>query len=60
MHAKLESGDLVIMAADMMDPSSFKKGDTVSLCIVCGSEDEIKSKFNALSDTIDPFRCNSD
>ena len=31
MHATLTTGDLVMMAADMMDPSSFQRGDTVGV-----------------------------
>jgi PhnB protein len=42
MHSTLTKGDWVIMAADMMDPSTFKQGDTVSLCLVCDSKQEIE------------------
>jgi PhnB protein len=50
MHATLTKGDLVIMAADMMDPSSFAKGDTVSLCLVCDSKQEIEGLYQKLSE----------
>ena len=55
MHASLTKGDLVIMAADMMDPSSFTKGDNVSLCLVCGSKAEIESIYKQLSAGGDVF-----
>jgi PhnB protein len=56
MHASLEAGDLTIMAADMMDPSSFTKGDTVSLTLVCDSKDEIESLYKKLSAGGDVFQ----
>jgi len=49
MHATLTKGDLVIMAADMMDPSTFQKGDTVSLCLVCDGKQEIEDLYKKLS-----------
>ena len=49
MHAALTKGDLIIMAADMMDPSSFKKGDNVSLCIVVDTKSELESIYKKLS-----------
>jgi PhnB protein len=55
MHSTLTKGDWVLMAADMMDPSSFKKGDTVSLCLVCESKAEIESVFKKLSEGGDVF-----
>jgi PhnB protein len=50
MHSSLTKGDLVIMAADMMDPSTFKSGDTVSLCLVCESKKEIEDQYQKLSE----------
>ena len=50
MHASLtKDGSVLIMAADMMDPSTFKIGDNVTLSINCSSEDEIKTLFSKLS-----------
>ena len=49
MHSTLTTGDWVLMAADMMDPSSFSKGDTVSLCLVCDSKREIEELYTKLS-----------
>ena len=50
MHSALTRGSWVIMAADMMDPSSFKPGDTVSLCLVCDSKQEIEDLYKKLSE----------
>lgn len=55
MHGSLTTGDLVIMAADMMDPSSFKKGDNVSLCLVCQTKPEIETLYQKLSAGGDVF-----
>ncbi len=55
MHSTLTRGDLIIMAADMMDPSSFTKGDTVSLCLVCESKQEIEDLYKKLSEGGDVF-----
>jgi PhnB protein len=55
MHSSLDTGDLVIMAADMMDPSSFTQGDTVSLCLVCQSKQEIEDLYKKLSAGGDVF-----
>ena len=49
MHATLTTGNWVLMAADMMDPSSFSKGDNVSLALVCESKKEIETIFEKLS-----------
>ena len=49
MHSTLKKGNWVLMASDMMDPSSFKQGDTVSLCLVCESKEEIETLYKKLS-----------
>jgi PhnB protein len=55
MHSTLTKGDWVIMAADMMDPSTFRQGDTVSLCFVCDSKQEIEHLYNTLSEGGETF-----
>jgi PhnB protein len=55
MHSTLTKGDWVIMAADMMDPSSFTKGDSVSVCLVCDSKQEIEDVYKKLSAGGDVF-----
>ena len=55
MHAALTNDKWVIMAADMMDPSSFKVGDNVTLCLVCDTSAEINTIYKNLSDGGDVF-----
>jgi PhnB protein len=55
MHSALTKGDWVIMAADMMDPSTFTKGDAVSLCLVCESKPGIEDRYKKLSEGGDVF-----
>ena len=55
MHATLTADDWVLMAADMMDPSTFTKGDTTSICLVCDSKSEIETVFKRLSEGGDVF-----
>ncbi len=49
MYSTLKKDGWVLMASDMMDPSSFTKGDTVSLCLVCKSKEEIETLYSKLS-----------
>ena len=49
MHATLTTKDWVLMAADMMDPNSFTKGDNYSLVLQCDSGQEVKDLFEKLS-----------
>jgi PhnB protein len=39
----------------MMDPSTFQHGDTVSLCLVCNSKQEIQDLYAKLSAGGDVF-----
>ncbi len=50
MHASLnKDGRSLVTAADMMDPSSFTKGDTFSVVVECESEKEIRDIYQKLS-----------
>lgn len=49
MHSTLKKGGWTLMASDMMDPSSFTKGDNVDLCLVCESKEELESLYAKLS-----------
>lgn len=49
MHSTLKKGDWTLMASDMWDPSSFKIGDNVDLCLVCESKEEIEDLYKMLS-----------
>jgi len=48
LHSTLTSGDLVIMASDL-SKSKMVDGNTVTLAIMCTSEEEINSLFTKLS-----------
>jgi PhnB protein len=48
MHAKLESGPLVIMASDRMKEHPFTQGSNVHLNIDCETVEEIDRLFKAL------------
>lgn len=49
MHAQLTSGSIMIMGSDLVEPSGFIHGNTVSLVLVCKSKEEIESLFAKLS-----------
>lgn len=55
MHSTLTRDDWVLMASDMFDPSSFKKGDDVNICLVCESKEEIEDLYKKLSAGGDVF-----
>ena len=48
LHSSLTKDNLVLMASDMMG-NSIVKGNSVSLCVNCSSDEEISSFFNKLS-----------
>jgi PhnB protein len=50
MHASLKKGDMILlMASDMMDPSTFIVGDNITLSLNCSSEDDLRTFFTKLS-----------
>ena len=49
MHAELRSGSFKLMASDMLGPYKLSKGNGIALMLECGSEDEIRGIFEALS-----------
>src|SRR5689334_8214955 len=50
MHSSLKKGDnILLMASDMMDPSTFTPGDTMSVSLDCDSEKHIKDVYKKLS-----------
>jgi PhnB protein len=49
LHAALNNGSLDLMASDWMGNEVFVKGNSMSLSIHCGSEEEINSLFGKLS-----------
>ena len=48
LHSSLTKDDLVLMASDMMG-NSIVKGNSISLCVNCSSDEEINLFFNKLS-----------
>ncbi len=50
MHSSLKTSGWTLMASDMFDPTSFKIGDNVDICLVCESKEEFDSIFSKLSE----------
>jgi PhnB protein len=48
LHSSLKTDDFEIFATDMV-PGAFNEGNTMHLCLVCKSENEIHSLFEKLS-----------
>jgi len=49
MHSVLKSGDMTIMASDMMDSQEAHAGNMTTLCINGGTVDDIRKCFTKLS-----------
>ncbi len=49
LHATLIKDRLVLLGSDMMGPEGLIKGNTISLSLSCGSEQEIHTFFSNLS-----------
>lgn len=51
MHAAVAlAGKAVLLASDWMSQDAFAPGNNISLCIDCGSTEEIETLFRALSE----------
>lgn len=50
LHAALVNPVLTLMATDCVGPDGLKKGNSISLCINCASEEEIKTLYKRLSE----------
>lgn len=50
LHSRLTSGDIVLMAADMAAAEGHKHGNTITLCLVCGSDQEFDALFSKFLD----------
>jgi PhnB protein len=48
LHARLEKGNIIIMASDAKD-KNMTRGDMLSLMVQCETEEEINSYFSRLS-----------
>ena len=49
MHSVLEKDGFVLMASDMILEGDRVNGNTVSLCLLCKSKDEIQTLYSKLS-----------
>ena len=49
LHSTLEKDGFVLMASDMTEPETAVQGNTVTLCLVCSSKEEIESLYAKLS-----------
>ena|SRR5689334_18143310 len=49
VHSSLVSGNVRIMASDMVDEADLKSGNNVSIMVDCTSEEEIHRLYSALS-----------
>jgi PhnB protein len=49
MHAMLTSGEVAMMASDMLGPAGLTRGNGASLMIECSSEEEVKTLLARLS-----------
>lgn len=50
LHATLIKDNLVLMASDMVDETGLVKGNSVSLSLICSSEEDIKRCYAKLSE----------
>jgi PhnB protein len=50
LHSSLENGGLVLMGSDMVPDSGLRKGNAVSLSLMCESENEIRESYRKLSE----------
>jgi PhnB protein len=50
LHSTLENGSLVLMGSDMVPDSGLKKGNAVSLSLMCDSAEEIRESYVKLSE----------
>ncbi len=49
LHATLTSGNLLLMGSDMVPGAGLSKGNAVSLMLACGTEKEIRERYEKLS-----------
>ena len=49
IHSVLENDGITLMASDMTEPETSVQGNTVALCLVCSSKEEIQTLFSKLS-----------
>ena len=54
LHASLTNGSLNLLASDMVPDAGLKKGNSVSLSLMCTSEQEIRAAYYKLSEDGQP------
>ncbi|MCC6461421.1 MAG: VOC family protein [Saprospiraceae bacterium] len=50
LHATVTRGALVLMGSDMVGEQGLHKGNAVSLCLQCSSEEEIRTTYARLAE----------
>jgi PhnB protein len=50
MHSSLISGNITIMGSDMVEEEGHKHGNTLSLCLICETKEEIERLFTKFSE----------
>lgn len=50
LHASLVKGNLVLLGSDMAGAAGTVRGNTISLALNCGTEEEIETYFNRLAE----------
>ncbi len=49
LHSSLTTDSFLLLASDMMGPEGAIKGNTITLCLICSSEEEIHTFYSNLS-----------
>lgn len=50
LHATLKNGALLLMGSDMVSDNGLQRGNAVSLCLLCSSEEELRTRYARLSE----------
>ena len=50
IHARLQFGDVLIMASDVMNNKDINSGDNISLSVECDTNDQLERVFSKMSE----------
>lgn len=50
LHATLKNGALLLMGSDMVGENGLQRGNAVSLCLVCSTEEELRAYYTRLAE----------
>lgn len=50
LHSCLTNNDVILMGTDMVCDQGLIRGNAVSLCLQCSSEEELRKTYDALAD----------